>query len=260
MVERLKATRYLIPLREGGSLPAVVDTTSGERYVVKFRGAGQGSKALIAELIAAELASALGLPIPKAAIVLLDEGFGRGEPNPEIQDLLRGSTGENFGLTFLPGALGFDAAVDLTAVSADLASALVWFDAYLTNPDRTVRNPNLLLDDGQLWLIDHGAALYVHHRWEGWEGRVQGRFPQIKDHVLLPRASQLDPADSRLRPRVTADLVSRIVADIPDEWLGNESVFPNRVAHREAYARYLIERLNGPRDWLKEAIRVQQSR
>jgi hypothetical protein len=260
VLERVEAKRYLVPLPEGGSLPAVVDVAPSGRFVVKFRGAGQGAKALVSELIAAELGLELDLPIPSPAIVRLADGFGRGEPNPEIQDLLRGSVGENFGLAYLPGALGFDAAVDLAAVDPDLAAAIVWFDAYLTNVDRTARNPNLLRWEGRLWLIDHGAALYVHHRWEGWEGRIHSPFPQIKDHVLIPRAGDLGAADARLRPRLTDDVIRRVVSDVPEEWLAGEKAFPDVAAQREAYARYLGERLRGPRAWLEEAIRAGQTR
>src|SRR5947209_14531702 len=169
MLGRVTAKRYVVPLREGGSLPAVVDTEPTGRFVVKFRGAGQGPKALVAEAVVAGLAVELGLPIPQPAIVALDEGFGRGEPDPEIQDLLRASVGENFGLAYLAGAFGFDAAADLASVDPELASAIVWFDAYVANPDRTPRNANLLVWQDRLWLIDHGACLYFHHRWSTWQ-------------------------------------------------------------------------------------------
>lgn len=256
MLPRLEAKRYIVPLPEGGSLPAVIDTDPPGRYVVKFQGAGQGAKALIAELIAAGLARELGLPIPDAAIIALADGFGRAEPNPEIQDLLRSSVGDNFGLVFLPGALGFDAATDLPSIDPDLAADIVWFDAYLANPDRTARNPNLLRWRGQIWLIDHGAALYFHHRWEIWADQIQSRFPRIKDHVLRSRSGDLRAADARLRPRLTSAAIQRIVAAIPDEWLAIEPTFSNVATHREAYVRYLAERLEGSRDWLEEAMRV----
>ncbi len=259
MINHVAATRYVLPLREGGSLPAIVDTAEGEPFVVKFRGAGQGAKALVAELIAAEVAGALGLPVPWPAIVSLAEDFGRSEPNPEIQDILRGSVGENFGLAYLPGALGFDAAVDLAGVTPRLASEIVWLDAYLTNPDRTARNPNLLFWKQQLWLIDHGASLYFHHRWEGWEERISGRFPQIKSHVLLPRGSDLIAADARLAPMLTEPVVHRIVANIPDAWLGPERLFPDTAAQREAYVTYLLGRLQSPRPWVEEAIGARGS-
>src|SRR5688572_23543629 len=172
-LERVIGARYVVPLREGGSLPAVVETvqpdqvSSGGAFVVKFQGAGQGAKALIAEAVVAGLARALDLPVPRPAIVTLEEGFGNAEPDPEIQDILRGSVGENFGLAYLSGALAFDPAADADSIDPDLAAEIVWLDALTTNVDRTPRNTNMLLWQGRLWLIDHGAALYVHHRWEG---------------------------------------------------------------------------------------------
>ena len=254
MLDRLQAKRYVAPLREGGSLPAIVDTKPDGRYVVKFRGAGQGPKALVAELIAANLALALDLPVPNAAVVALDGGFGMSEPDPEIQDLLRGSVGENFGLAYLSGALGFDIAVDLDTVDPQLAADIVWFDAFLTNPDRTVRNPNLLVWNDRIWLIDHGASLYFHHRWEGWERRPQSEFPQIRDHVLLPRAGDLAASDDRLQPRLTEAAIRSMVDDIPEEWLRDEALFPGGAAHRDAYVTYLLTRLHEPRNWLAKAI------
>jgi hypothetical protein len=255
MVERLTGVRYVVPLREGGSLPAVVETDGGGPFVVKFRGAGQGAKALIAELLAAELGLALSLPVPQPAIVTLADGFGNAEPDPEIQDILRGSVGANFGLAYLPGAFAFDPAVE-SAIAPDLAAAIVWFDDYLTNVDRTARNTNILCARGQLWLIDHGAALYFHHRWEGWEGRVHAPFPQIRDHVLLARAGDLAAADARLRPLLTEGAIRRAVAEIPDAWLDDKH-FPDVAAHRAAYVAYLLGRLAEPRPWLEEAIAAQ---
>jgi hypothetical protein len=257
--ERLIGTRYVVPLREGGSLPAVVETEDGRSFVVKFRGAGQGAKALVAEAIVAGLAQALDLTVPTPAIVELAEGFGNAEPDPEIQDILRGSVGPNFGLAYLPGALAFDPAVDRACpdgggVDPDLAASIVWLDALTTNVDRSARNTNLLLAQARLWLIDHGAALYVHHRWEGWRDRIDSPFPQIKDHVLLPFAGDLEAADSRLRPRLTDEVIRAAVDDLPDDWLGGETLFPTLAEHRSAYLAYLSERLHGPRRWLQEAI------
>jgi hypothetical protein len=258
-MERLIGTRYVVPLREGGSLPAVVETVQadeaspGGAFVVKFQGAGQGAKALIAEVLVAGLAQALDLPVPAPAIVALEEGFGRAEPDPEIQDVLRGSVGENFGLAYLAGALAFDPAAD-REVDPELASGIVWLDALTTNVDRTARNTNMLLWQDRLWLIDHGAALYVHHRWEGWHDRIQSPFPQIKDHVLLGLAGDLEEADARLRPCLTHDVLQRIVDDLPDAWLGGETLFATLAEHRQAYVIYLTERLNGHRRWLQEAI------
>jgi hypothetical protein len=257
VIEQLAGVRYVVPLREGGSLPAVVETDRGGPYVVKFRGAGQGAKALVAELLAAGLAEALGLPVPRPAVVTLAAGFGKAEPDPEIQDILRGSVGANFGLAYLPGALAFDPAAD-TDVAPDLATSIVWLDALITNVDRTVRNTNILVWEGRLWLIDHGAALYFHHRWEGWEERTQAAFPQIQDHVLLPMAGDLAAADARLRPLLTEDIIRGVVASVPDEWLGGEALFASLDAHREAYVSYLGARLSGARPWLQEAIDAQR--
>jgi len=261
-LERLIGARYVVPLREGGSLPAIVDTVQADEsrpsgaFVVKFLGAGQGAKALIAEALVAGLAQALGLPISQPAIIELAEGFGNAEPDPEIQDILKGSVGENFGLAYLSGALAFDPSADPN-ITPELAADIVWLDALVTNVDRSARNTNLLLWHGQLWLIDHGAALYVHHRWEGWETRVQSPFPQIKDHVLLPLASDLADADARLRPVLTDTVLHEIVDHLPDSWLGGDALFPTLAEHRQAYLTYLSERLNGPRRWLQKAMDAQ---
>jgi hypothetical protein len=262
-MERLIGTRYVVPLREGGSLPAVVETVQADEttpagaFVVKFHGAGQGAKALIAEALVAGLAQALGLPIPTPAIITLEDGFGRAEPDPEIQDILRGSVGENFGLAFLSGALAYDPGAD-HGIDEELAAGIVWLDALTTNVDRTARNTNMLRWHDQLWLIDHGAALYVHHRWDGWRDRIQAPFPQIKDHVLLGLAGDLDEADARLRQRLTGEVLRGIVYDLPDAWLGDEALFPSLTEHRAAYVTYLSERLNGPRRWLQETINARQ--
>ena len=252
-MERLTGVRYVVPLREGGSLPAVVETDRAGPYVVKFRGAGQGARALIAESLVADLALEVGLPVPTPAIVMLDAGFGVSEPDPEIQDILRASVGANFGLAYLPGALAFDPAVPAD-VSPELAAAIVWFDAFVTNVDRTARNTNLLLWGGQVWLIDHGAALYFHHQWPGWEARAQAPFPRIREHVLLTLAGDLAAADARLRPLLTDEAVRAVVAALPSEWLGDEPSFGDLAEHREAYVTYLLARLHGPRRWLEEAI------
>jgi len=256
---RLVGARYVVPLREGGSLPAVVDTESDGSFVVKFRGAGQGPRALIAEALVAAIAVQVGLPVPRPAILDLDDGFGRGEPDPEIQDILRGSVGANFGLAFLPGALAFDPAVDARLVSPEFAAEVVWLDAYLTNVDRTPRNTNLLVSGGRVWLIDHGAALYFHHRWSGWRDRIQSPFVQIADHVLLHLAGDLSAADARLRPRLDEAALLAIVQSVPEEWLDEQDLeFASLAEQRQAYLTYLVERLNGPRAWLSEAIAAQQ--
>lgn len=249
-------TRYVVPLREGGSLPAVVDTDEpGVSFVVKFRGAGQGPKALIAEALVAGIAVVLDLPVPRPAIVDIEEGFGRSEPDPEIQDILRGSSGPNFGLAYLPGALAFDPAVDARLLTPERAADIVWLDAFVTNVDRTARNTNLLVRGQNVWLIDHGAALFFQHRWAGWRDRIQSRFPQIEDHVLLGRAGDLREADDRLRPRLLEDALQRVVNAVPDEWLSPaDDEFADSDALRAGYVEYLTQRLNGPRPWLEEAI------
>jgi hypothetical protein len=254
----LRGSRYVVPLREGGSLPAVVDTDGEGTFVVKFRGAGQGPKALIAEALVALLGRAVGLAVPRPTIVSLEDGFGRSEPDPEIQDILRGSVGANFGLEYLPGALAFDPAVDTALLSPEEAAEIVWLDAYVTNIDRTARNTNLLVCAQRVWLIDHGAALFMHHRWAGWQQRIQSPFPQITDHVLLPIAGDLAAADARLRPKLAAGVIAHIVDQIPDEWIGSETEFGDEREQRRAYVTYLVERLNGPRAWLAEAIAAQQ--
>jgi hypothetical protein len=245
---RLTAVRYLVPLREGGSLPAIVDTEPPGEFVIKFRGAGQGPRALVAELLAAGLAEALDLPVPRTAIVSLAEGFGLNEPDPEIQDLLRASAGLNFGIEYLPGAIGFDASVDRRRVDPGLAADIVWFDALISNVDRTARNPNLLLWQGSVWLIDHGAAFYFHHAGDEWQDRARARFPLIKDHILLRRASPLSEAAERLRPRLSEAALRSAVEALPDEWLGERAQ-----ALRDAYLRYLLARLTPPLEWLEEA-------
>ena len=255
---RLTGSRYVVPLREGGSLPAVVDTEGDGAFVVKFRGAGQGPKALVAETLVASIALHLGLPVPRPAIVDLDDGFGKAEPDPEIQDVLSGSVGANFGLEYLPGALAFDPAVDARLISADFGAEVVWLDAYVSNVDRTPRNTNLLVCGQQVWLIDHGAALYFHHRWSGWRERIQSPFVQIADHVLLHLAGDLETADARLRPRLDRAVLTAILQSVPDDWLGDEPEFDSVDAQREAYVTYLLERLNGPRSWLAEAVAAQE--
>jgi hypothetical protein len=246
-MKRLSATRYVLPLREGGSLPAIVDTDDGQ-YVLKFRGAGQGPKALIAELIAAGIAQAVGLPVPDSAVIGLEEGFGLNEPDPEIQDLLKASVGENFGLRYLPGAMGYELAADRDSINTVAAAAIVWFDALISNVDRTANNPNLLFWGQRVWLIDHGAALYFHHAPGDWTTRSQERFPLIKQHILLDQAGDLRVADADLRPKLTEKVLTAIVDAIPSEWLDEDPE-----AQRRAYVTYLVARLNGDRGWLEEA-------
>lgn len=252
MIRTVAATRYLTPLREGGSLPAIVECDDGQLYVLKFRGAGQGRKALIAELVVGELGRALGLPVPEIVLVELDPVFGRSEPHEEIQDLLRASAGLNLALRYLPGALAFDPLVAPPQTLA-LASAIVWFDAYTMNVDRTPRNTNLLLWERELWLIDHGAALYIHHTWTNYLERSRGAFPQIKDHVLLRQADQLAETDATLSAALTRELIERVAGLIPEGWLTDEPSFAGVAEHRAAYVEYLCNRLAGPRAFVEEA-------
>jgi hypothetical protein len=256
VIAHLEGLRYVVPLREGGSLPAVVDTERGP-YVVKFLGSGHGAKALIAETLAASIGVRLGLPVPEPALVRLEEGFGAAEPDPEIQDILTRSSGDNFGLAYLTAALAFDPAVDAALVDPELAAAIVWFDAYLTNPDRSARNTNLLVSAGRVWMIDHGSALFFHHRWEGWRDRIQSPFAQIQDHILLATAGDLRAADERLRPLLGEAIIDKVVAELPAGWLEDEGIFADVAEHRPAYARYLLERLDGPRAWLDAAVDAQ---
>ncbi|MBD2721541.1 MULTISPECIES: HipA family kinase [Hymenobacter] len=242
-------TRYVTPLREGGSLPALVEADDGFLYVVKFRGAGQGVKALIAELIVGELARALGLRVPELVFCELSEAFGRTEPDEEIQDLLRASTGRNLALHYLSGAITFDALV--TTVDARLASQIVWLDCLTLNVDRTPRNTNMLMWHKELWLIDHGAALYAHHAGPEWAAPRPRPFPQVKDHVLLPQASELPAADAEGRARLTPEVLRAVVALVPDEWLTNGDA--PAATQRADYVRFLEARLAASETFVQEA-------
>ena len=234
------ATRYVTPLREGGSLPGLVEADDDGLYVVKFRGAGQGPKALVAEVIAGELARRLGLPVPELVLVDLDVTLGKAEPDPEIQDLIDASGGCNLGLDFLPGALAFDAGAG-ARLDPDVAADVVWLDALVMNVDRTPRNPNLLVWHGRMWLIDHGAALYLQHGADDLAATAQRAFPPIRDHVLLPYASSIVDADARLAPLAREAL--GVVDLVPGEWIGD----------REPYREWLRARLASPRAFAQEA-------
>src|SRR5512135_2991295 len=220
MIKTLNAMRYITPLREGGSLPAIVEADDGELYVMKFAGAGQGPKALIAELVAGEIGRTLELRVPEIVFIELDPILGRSEPNPEIRDLLQASAGLNLGLRYLPQAFTYNPL--LRPPGPELASAIVWFDAYVTNVDRTPRNVNILLWLNELWLIDHGAALYFHHDWKDYLDRSRTPFARIKDHVLLPFAENLREADGAARTRLTTEVIHDIVDLIPGAWLNGE--------------------------------------
>ena len=256
MLRTVTATRYVTPLREGGSLPALVEADDDGLYVVKLLGAGHGRKALVAELLAGEIARHLGLPVPDQVLVELDAALAKAEPNREIQELLARSAGTNIGLDFLPGALAFAPAVG-PAPDPDLAAAVVWLDAYTTNVDRTPRNPNLIVWHRRLHLIDHGSALYIHHTWRDPAEHARRPFEPIKDHVLLPFASSIAAADARLAPMVTRGLVSGLADAIPDDWLPAEAGLPDPDAHRRAYVDYLLERIEPPRAFVEEADRAR---
>ena len=251
----VNAARYVTPLREGGSLPAIVEADDDGMYVLKFRGAGQGTKTLIAELIAGELARAAGFLVPELVFVALDPDIAKTEPDPEIQDLIRASDGINLGLDYLPGSVMFDPVAD--KLEADLASRIVWFDAYVTNVDRTPRNANMLMWHRKLWLIDHGAALYFHHSWTDMDRRIGDPFPLIKEHILLPFAGALEAADEALIALITEDEVKRIVNLVPDDWMNENTPFGTIAENRRAYVDYLIRRLDEPRNFVQEAIRVR---
>lgn len=252
------ATRYLQPLREGGSLPAIVDTDGGGLFVVKFRGAGQGAKALVAELIVGILAGELGPPTPELALVEVPPPFGRGEPDPEIQDLLKASHGVNVGLRYLDGAFNFAPAAAGHLLSSEFASRVVWLEAFVTNPDRTHRNPNLLIWERRPWLIDHGAALYAHHNWSRVdEARIRTPFPIIRDHVLLAQSDDLEAADAELAGRLTGEVLAGILDEVPDALLTDTpggTEFPSADEARQRYLSYLGDRLRPPRAFVAEAM------
>lgn len=256
-VRTITATRYVTPLREGGSLPAIVEADDDGLYVLKFRGAGQGPKALIAELVAGEIGRALGLPVPEIVFVELDGALADTEPDPEIQDLLKASVGLNLALDYLPGSVTYDPLVE--KLSPELASAILWFDAFVTNVDRTPRNANMLMWHKKLWLIDHGAALYFHHTWANYMERSRSPFQQVKDHILLPSATLLQETDAPLARRLTPEIILGIVSLIPDAWLSTDSPSLRPEEYRQAYADYLLRRLEPPRIFAEEADRVRAS-
>lgn len=260
MHRSVEITRYVTPLREGSSLPALVEADDGREYVVKFRGAGHGPKALIAELVVGEIGRALGLPVPELVLATLPESIARGESHDEVRDLLGWSIGLNVGLAFVPGAL----APDLTRVPPEgpaWAADVVWFDALTINPDRTPRNANLVVHDGHTWLIDHGSALYVHHAWTDPDAHARRPFERIADHLLLPYAGPITEADARLAPRLDGAVLDAIIDAIPAEWLGDPG-FPGPDAERDAYRRYLAARLEARPTWVAsaEAARIEVQR
>lgn len=251
----VQVTRYVTPLREGGSLPAIAEADDGFLYVLKFRGAGQGVKALIAELIGGEIARALGFKVPEIVFATLDSAFGRTEPDEEIQDLLKASVGLNIGLHYLSGSISFDPVVNKT--DPLLASSIVWMDCLLTNVDRTARNTNMLVWNKELWLIDHGASLYFHHSWDRWEEQAVRPFVQVKDHVLLPYATELDRADSLLKPRLSSRKIADIVAAIPEEWISAGPQSPDEI--RQVYQQFLLTRIAASANFIKEAQHARET-
>lgn len=246
-----------MPLREGGSLPALAEADDGYKYVVKFRGAGHGTKALIAELIGGEIARTLGLRVPELVFLHLDEAFGRTEGDEEIQDLLQASRGLNLGLHFLSGALTFDPAIN--KAGEELASRIVWLDALLTNVDRTVRNTNMLMWHKELWLIDHGASLFFHYSWSNWRKHALSPFIQIKDHALLPEASRLEETDAECKSLLPPEKIREIVELIPDDWLQwNDSPgTPQEI--KDIYVEFLTERIVHSETFIKEAQHARKA-
>jgi hypothetical protein len=255
-IRTVDVTRYITPLREGGSLPAIVEADDGFLYVLKFRGAGQGIKALIAELIGGELARALGFRVPEIVLATVDPAFGRTEPDEEIQDLLKFSEGLNLALHYLSGAITFDPSV--TQVDSLTASKIVWLDALLMNVDRTVRNTNMLMWQKELWLIDHGASLYFHHAGTPWQQASENPFVQIKDHVLLSRATELDKVDEEFKDLITINTIDFIASHIPGEWLTKENETSVKEA-RSVYSNFLVKRLAHSNIYIKQAQHAQQA-
>ncbi|HEY0274150.1 MAG TPA: HipA family kinase [Chitinophaga sp.] len=249
--------RYVTPLREGGSLPAIAEADDGFLYVLKFRGAGQGVKALIAELVGGEIARAVGLKVPEIVFAQLDEAFGRTEGDEEIQDLLRASEGLNLGLHYLSGSMTYDPAV--MVIDPLLASRIVWLDCLLTNVDRTARNTNMLLWRQELWLIDHGAALYFHHSWDNWAEQSLRPFAQVKDHVLLPQAACLDTVDAECKAILTPERIRTIVNAIPDNWLTSGAQTEPPAALRDVYFRFITNRIAHSEIFVKAAQHARQA-
>lgn len=247
----VNVTRYITPLREGGSLPALAEANDDFKYVLKFKGAGHGVKALIAELVGGQIAKALKLQLPELVFANLDEAFGRTEADEEIQDLLQGSQGLNLALHFLSGAITFDPVV--TTVDAKQASQIVWLDAYITNVDRTFKNTNMLIWHKELWLIDHGACLYFHHSWNNWEQHAKSPFALIKDHVLLPQASLLKEVDAEFKALLTLEILEEIVNTIPLEWLQWEDTDETPETLRNIYLQFLQTRLKHSEIFVNQA-------
>lgn len=251
ILRTVNVTRYITPLREGGSLPALAEADDDFKYVLKFRGAGHGVKALIAEFLGGQLALFLGLPVPELVFATIDEAFGRTEGDEEIQDLLKSSQGLNLGLHYLSGAFTYDASTN--DCDALLASKIVWLDAFITNVDRTFKNTNLLIWRKELWLIDHGAAFYFHHSWDNWEANAVSPFTLIKDHVLLPNATKLEEVHSEFTQKLNDQILRDIVNQLPDDWLmwDDQSITPDKI--KNVYFQFLSIRLANASIFLKQA-------
>jgi hypothetical protein len=256
-IRTVAASRYVTPLREGGSLPAIIEADDDGMYVLKFRGAGQGPKSLIAELLAGEIGRLAGLPIPEIVFVELPTELARTEPDPEIQSLIRASAGLNIALDYLPGSVTFDPLVAVP--DARLASSIVWFDAFVCNVDRTVRNVNMLMWHRRLWLIDHGAALYFHHAWNRDDRHALDPFALIKDHVLLKYASALADVDAQMATLLAPDRIAAVVQSIPDSWIQQDPGFADISEQRETYLKYFMLRLQSSSVFVQEAIRARTS-
>ncbi|KAA2261209.1 hypothetical protein F0L68_18195 [Solihabitans fulvus] len=258
MLRTVTATRYVTPLREGGSLPGLVEADDLGMYVLKFHGAGQGRKALVAEVVVGELARRLGFRVPELVLVEVDPEMGKAEPDEEVQDLLYRSAGRNLGLDYLPGSLGFDPlALD---PGPDLAARLMWLDALTLNVDRSWRNPNLLVWHGDVWLIDHGAALYFHHSWGGGPAKAATHGYDASDHVMLPFAGEFESVDRELTALVGPDLLAEVLCLVPDEWLADEPGFATPDDVRAAYAEYFTARLAAPRPWVRALEETRAAR
>jgi len=250
-------TRYITPLREGGSLPALAEADDDFKYVLKFRGAGNGIKLLIAELLGGLIAKKLGLRVPELVFAELDEAFGRSEADEEIQDLLKWSQGLNVGLHFLSGAFAFDPAAH--KVDEMLASKIVWLDAFITNIDRTVRNTNMLMWNKELWLIDHGASFYFHHSWNNWQEHAKSAFALVKNHVLLPQATFLSEVDQQFKPLLSDEFLSEIVQTIPNDWLLWNDLALSQEQIREVYWQFLVLRREHSFNFINEAQNARKS-
>lgn len=256
-IREVTVTRYLQPLREGGSLPALAETCDARKYVIKFRGSGHGVKMLIAELVGGEMARALGLKVPEIVYADLDERFGNLEGDEEIQDLLKASKGLNLGLEFISGAFAYDPVV--TSVDPDMASEIVWLDSFITNVDRSFRNTNMLVRNRELWLIDHGSSLFFHYNWDGWEQKATGPFKYIKDHVLLRQATKMEEANRMCRELISAETIRDIVHLIPDDWLHWKPGDISADEIKQVYYDFLVKRLDYSPHFTKEASDAAQT-